>query len=259
LPAGDTLQDVRERLSAARTYYVRTDGSDSNTGLANTSAGAFATIQKAIDTVAGLDLNLQSCTISVGAGTFPAANTLRALVGGACSVVGQGSSTIVSGSGQMFALAVAAQWSVTNLAVASTGGAGFQIVSPGARISIASIDFGACAGGSIYAGYQSYVTIGAHTISGNRPFHVYAESGAIVVCTGVTVTLSGTVPFPSGFINSITLSAVSFYNITFAGTYTPTGPRYAVASNALLITNGGGATYLPGNTAGSTSTGGQYL
>jgi hypothetical protein len=38
-----------------------------------------------------------------------------------------------------------------------------------------------------------------------------------------------------------------------------TGKRYAVATNAVLNTNGGGANYFPGDVAGTTATGGQYV
>lgn len=61
----------RERLTADRTYYVRTGGSDSNTGLTNTNGAAFATIQKAVDVVLkSLDLNGYACTIRVADGTY---------------------------------------------------------------------------------------------------------------------------------------------------------------------------------------------
>ena len=64
---------VREQLTANRTYYVRTDGSDGNNGLANSSGGAFLTIQKAIDTVAALDLSIYNVTVQVADGTYTGA------------------------------------------------------------------------------------------------------------------------------------------------------------------------------------------
>jgi hypothetical protein len=52
-------------------FYVRTDGSDSNTGLANTAGGAFLTIQHAVDVVCSYDYqNLYYPTINVADGTY---------------------------------------------------------------------------------------------------------------------------------------------------------------------------------------------
>jgi len=63
----------REVLTAARTYYVRADGSDSNTGLVNSSGGAFLTIQKALNTVASIDMSTFQVTVSVQTGTYTGA------------------------------------------------------------------------------------------------------------------------------------------------------------------------------------------
>jgi hypothetical protein len=56
------------------TYYVRTDGSDSNNGLTNTAGGAFLTIQKAADVIYGINWNQYKPTIQVADGTYNVGN-----------------------------------------------------------------------------------------------------------------------------------------------------------------------------------------
>ena len=61
---------AREVLTANRSYFVRTDGNDANTGLSNTAGAAFLTIQKALDVVGALDLSTFLATIWINDGTY---------------------------------------------------------------------------------------------------------------------------------------------------------------------------------------------
>jgi hypothetical protein len=80
----------------------------------------------------------------------------------------------------------------------------------------------------------------------------------LVLIGSTTITFSGTVAF--GNFTLITMGAVAYiYSMTFANGGIVTGPRYFVASNGLIQTNGGGASYLPGSSPGVAVSQGQYM
>jgi hypothetical protein len=65
------LASGRTVLTADTTFYVRTDGNDANTGLADTAGGAFRTVQGGLDAIrAGYDFNGFTVTLQVRAGTY---------------------------------------------------------------------------------------------------------------------------------------------------------------------------------------------
>lgn len=248
---------AREVLTATRTYYVRTDGSDSNNGLANTSGGAFLTVQKAIDTVAALDLSIYNVTISVGAGTFAGAVVLKRLVGaGAVTISGAGATTIFSAgvSGTNAGL-----WGVSSVTVSNGGGSG--ITSSGSTlVTFSGVTFGAVTGHHIYALNNGVVqATGNYSISGNAGFaHYFLVNGGVFNAFGITVTLTASITVNT-FCYAITTGLADAASMTFTlGAFTVTGTRYSATLNGVISVAGGGANYFPGTVAGATATGGQY-
>ncbi|MRN57037.1 hypothetical protein [Paenibacillus monticola] len=68
LAARPLLTTTPQQTTAALTYYVRTDGNDSNTGLVNTAGGAFKTIAKAVSMIPQI-VN-HDVAITTAAGTY---------------------------------------------------------------------------------------------------------------------------------------------------------------------------------------------
>lgn len=260
----------REVLSANRTYYVRTDGSDSNNGLANTSGGAFLTIQKAADVITEtLDLASYTATVQVADGTYTSGVTLRKCHGrgGFGVAVLQGNSgtpanVVISttSANAILSTANANEWLVKDLKVQTTTGGYGIYASVNAYMSFENIVFGACAAAQVYVAYGgTAVASGNYSITGGAPYHWIVALGGRIVVSGKTITLTGTPAYSTGFAAASHCGVVFCSSNTFNGS--ATGKRYTgIFANGIVDTGGGGASYLPGGTAGDApTTGGQYL
>lgn len=251
----------REVLTAARTYYVRTDGSNSNTGLANTAGGAFLTAQKAIDVVLGtLDLGGYDVTIQLAAGTYPGAISFSSpQVGkGNIKIAGDtatpsnvtiGSSINVDGAGcRLFIEGVKVEATAFGLIVAQNGG----YVKTTGKNELGGTSVGhrflAQFGGQIVAS-------AAEVVSGTAAGAHYYATGGSINCQSATWTASGTAT-QTAFANANATGLIYAFSNSSSGTFV--GSRYDAGYNGVIRTNGGGASYFPGDSAGSTATGGQY-
>lgn len=257
---------IREKLTANRTYYVRTDGSDSNTGLVDSAAGAFLTIQKAIDTAASLDTSIYSITIDVGDGTYVATTTTLKNILGSGSVTIQGNSATPANviiDGGFIKSTPGTSYTLRDFRIIKSASAATVAISASnyAFISIVNLIFGSgfltahmlC---ELHANIQ---LSGDYEIESGAQTHILARwLGTVRSAFSGTITVTGTptftVAFASADINAFIQIASNLITISGGAT----GKRYAVSGNAYINTNGGGEAYLPGSTLGSKSTGGQY-
>ncbi|MFZ5805847.1 MAG: hypothetical protein ACOY3I_01375 [Verrucomicrobiota bacterium] len=313
------LDNCREKLTANRTYYVATTGSDSNDGL---SAGSpFLTIQKAVDTAADLDLGSYAVTIQLADGTYTSGSIYLKNLTGRGSVIIQGNSTtpsnviVTTSSGvvTIYAYYCYGVWKLKDFQLQNGGTGGFcpslGIIGTGAYVEINNLYFGANAAHQhIYIDLGGCLrTTGAYRIVGSATAHIGASrvsnaylGNNITMADGLAFTTFASCSncsymlFNQSFLGTITsgsLTVGTWYRIgsatggadftgvgaannnvgtEFQATGTtptwgtgganlfarPTGKRYDVTMNGVI--SAGGATKFPGNTSGTSSTGGQY-
>lgn len=258
----------RSRLLADTTYYVKMNGSDSNSGLANTSTGAFLTIQAAINAVLAIDLNGFNVTIQVGAGTYAAGFTL------AYPWVGKGTVTLI-GDATTPANVIISTTSASCMVVTGSGSvisvSGFKLktttsghginVSQGGRLLVTGkMDFNTCAQDHFKLGQFGWVNIAVNwNITGAAGNHINIANNSIFAISGaLTVTLTGTPAFTGSFISASKASTTNTAGLTFSGSATtPTNRRAVLSSGSTIDAGGLGTAYFPGTggiTQDSTST-----
>ena len=255
---------LREVLSANRTYYVRTDGNDSNTGLVNNAGGAFLTIQKAVDTAATLDTSIYDITIQVADGTYIGNCSCKNIIGSGIVTIqgnaGTPSNVIIDGG--FMKITPGTQYYIKNLLLEKVSGTAVFAINAtnGSYLDLNNIVF-ASNGFTVHIGSDSKATVnisGNYSITGAASYHLYTLGGSLVNCINRTITITGTPAFSNYFNFCAYNSTQMIYGNTYSGA--ATGTRYYSFMNSVIYINAAGnATYFPGNVAGLSANGGQYL
>ena len=255
---------VREKLSADRTYYVRSDGSDSNRGLTNTSGGAFLTIQKAVDVISGsIDMATYTVTVQCNDATRTEKVVLKSYIGANTpTIIGNtgtpANCTTNATSGDCFYNTSLKPWAVNGFKLTTTtSGFCLRASGGGSAITFSNIEFGASASTHIQAASFGIVTAATnYSISGGASSHFEINEGGTLITGGRTVTLTGTPAFSVAYAYGRKGHAV-VNGMTFSGS--ATGPRLSLNLCSTIFSNGGAeATYFPGDSAGSKSTGSEW-
>ena len=256
----------REVLTADRTYYVATTGSDLNDGL--TVGNPFLTIQKGINAASAIDGATYNVTVQVAAGTWTLTASLNPK-----PTVGSGTYTLRgdpttpanvlltrSTVGHVVEDTCPSPWVLDGFKLTNTAASSSDLIRcfNAAVLYVRNVELGATSRYQIQVNTGALAFIdGPITISGSAYCFASAQAtGMLQFANTPVVTLTGTPAFSYSFVYATT-GGFCYLVATYSGA--ATGKRYDVGLNAVVSIAGGGATYLPGNVTGTTATGGQYV
>lgn len=245
--------------------FVNPSGVDTADGL--TVNTPVRTISRAI-TLAATMFELAGITVEINLahGTYTGFYLSGTYVNSAAiSIIGDTSSpqSVVIDGGITDATAFfAAQCTVSGVTIQSSGnlssGVGIVAVQSSIVTIGTSVVFGVCGGAHISTYSNSSVSSSTgYSVTGAAPIHIYGAGAGGVTTVGCTIVVVGNPAFPSGWASVSEGACYQCWNTNFNGA--ATGARYSVTSNAVISTQGSGASYLPGSTAGVSATGGQYI
>lgn len=255
-------------LGATASFYVRPSGNNNNDGLVNSDARAFATLDGALAALQKLQVDatynaagggVRAAVITVAAGTYTGSVTLRDVPNfSVINIVGDETTPAnvhFNVTGNAFtAESVSTKYHLRGMRITATGGNAIT-ANRGSEVSFRKIEFAAASVNILAETGSVVIGTGNYEIRANAAYHIIQRYGSIVDIPNAVVTLTGTPAFTTFHYSKGGMAR--WTGTTFSGA--ATGVRYEVLMNGAIDTNGGGATFLPGNSAGSATTGGQYV
>ena len=242
----------RQTLTANCIYYVRTDGNDGNSGLADTSGGAFATINAAITAAAALDCAIYDVTIQVRDGTYTTPVVLKPMLGaGTFSIQGNAAApgNVVIATTAASAI-TADRWTVKDLKLTTATSGHCLDVKNFSTVKFSNLDFGTCSAYHIFAAaYGSITAVGNYAVSGGAVYHIAAN--AAVDVSSRMVTYSNSLNFSAANFLSGRGGVVTCYSMSFANGASVTGQRFSAQDGGVIFTGSAGTSYIPGSSPGA--------
>lgn len=246
--------------------YVRTDGSDSNDGSANTAGEAFLTIAKAL-TVAQqyYESPTAKVIINVADGTYAQTTSLyfgAHQMGGGISLVGNTGTPAncvirADTNGMWLALfeyPCPAPYYLNGFTVAANTGVNTNLLLARWRsqVNLSNMRFGSAGSGAqVYAVEYALIAMQtSYSIVGGAGYHMFCDRHSLIEDPGaaITCTITGTPAFSGAFVQTVH-GLIQMPNATFSGAIT--GKSY-VANNLGEIQG----TFPAGTIAGTTANGG---
>jgi hypothetical protein len=276
------MSPVRILLTGTLNLYVSPSGSDANPG--TTPGFPFLTIQAAINAVyRNYDFNGNSCAINLANGSYGAGVGASGYIGnfsglplgmpaGGLVLIGNtgspGSVTLIATNANGLSIGNGAYVICQGVTIQASGtantvfgGQGYGVtVGTGGALQMSNCVIGSCGNAQISVnnfGIFSSNGGGPLTLTGTTPYSLACNGGGgRLFALGSTFTVTGLI-CTGAFALASECGIIDIFGNTFFGS--ATGIRYNVTTNGVINTNGGGANFLPGNSAGVFSNGGQYV
>lgn len=195
------------RYVGGRTFYVRPDGSDTNTGLANTAGAAFQTIQKAINAAYSIDAKGAVVQVQIADGTYAEGLNIYGRPVGAFDngdqplrIIGNETNpenvVIRPANKDAFRIGDKATALLAGVTIGTTGSGNGIFASNHSILWHRNCRFEAVAGETIATTtYSGVYAIGPTTVVGASQSFVHATNKSIVGFSGRTLTFVGTINF----------------------------------------------------------------